>query len=267
MVVAVAVLAALVMLAGTSPALAEATVTVDGGPATEQLFVERCNDVGVFFDEQRSFVLHRTGSTDDPLTVTYTLSGTAQAGVHYQPLPGSVTFPAGATSVTVDVVPLTTRRGTLVSLTMAVGGDSATIHFVSPPPPGPFECGYFFSDDPWNTAQTVEVGEALHPLTLMQLVPPFLMPATGRFRVVGGALPFGVRLLEDGTFAGAPLVPGTYLATIEACRSEPPGTCITTELTVTVRGSFLDGLTAMVTTIAEDVVALVRRFLAGLGLG
>lgn len=261
------VLAALVMLVGASAAIAADLVTVEGGPATQQLFVERCSDVGVFFDEQRSFILHRTGPTDEPLTVTYTLSGTAQAGVHYQPLPGSVTFPAGATSVTVDVVPLSTLRGTLVSLTMAVQGDSATIQFVSPPPPGPFECGYFFSNDPWNTSQTVDVGEALHPLTLMQLASPFLVPATGRFRVVSGALPFGVRLNDDGTFAGAPLVPGTSVATIEACRPEPPGTCITTELTVTVRGSFLNGLTAIVTTIAADVGALVRRILAGLGLG
>lgn len=260
------VLAALVILVGTPAAVAHGTVTVEGGAATPIDFVARCDDVGFSFDEQRSFVLHRTGPTEEPLTVAYTLSGTAQPGVHYQPLPGSVTFPAGATSVIVDVVPLPTPRGTLVNLTMAVEGDSTTIHFVSPPDPEPVECGYFFSLDPWNTAQTVGIGEALHPLTLMQLSPPFLVPATGRFRVVSGTLPPGVRLNEDGSFAGAPLVPGTYVATIEACRPEPPGTCVTTELTVTVHGSFLDALTAIVAGLTADVGALVRQIFAGLGL-
>jgi hypothetical protein len=264
---AVVVLAALVMLVGTSPAVAVDQVTAEGGPATPTLFAPRCNDIGIFFDEQRSFVLRRTGPTEQPLTVAYTLSGTAQPGVHYQPLPGSVTFPAGATSVTVDVVPLPTPFGTLVDLTMAVAGDSATIRFVSPPSPEPIECGYFFASDPWNTSQSVRVGEALHPLTLVQLDPPFLVPATGRFRLVGGALPFGVRLNEDGTFAGAPLVPGTSVATIEACRPQPPGTCVTTDLTVTVQGSFLDSLGSIVATVTQQVGALVRQILAGFGLG
>ena len=40
---AVVVLAALTMLVGISPATAEAIVTVDGRPATQQLFVERYN--------------------------------------------------------------------------------------------------------------------------------------------------------------------------------------------------------------------------------
>lgn len=261
------VLAALMMLVGVAAAEAEGRVTVEGGPATSTIFAERCSDVGSFVDEQKSFVLHRTGSVAEPLTVAYTVSGTAQAGVHYQPLPGSVTFPAGATSVTVDVVPLPRGRGTLVDLTMAVEGDSATIHFISPSPPGPFECGYFFSDDPWNTAQTVAVGETLHPLTLEQVVTPFRFPATGRFRVVSGALPPGVRLNSDGTFAGTALVPGTYVSTIEACRPEPPGTCVTTELRVMVRGSFLDAVTAIVATLTQDVGALVARLFAGLGLG
>ena len=264
---AVVALTALVMLVGISAAVAVEGVTVEGGPATPTLFVEPCNDLGVRFDEQRSFVLHRTGSTEQPLTVAYTLSGTAQPGVHYQPLPGSVTFPAGATTVTVDVVPLPTPRGTLVSLAMAVDGDSATIRFVSPRPPERVECGYYFTLDSWNTSQNVAIGEGLHQLTLMQLLVPFLVPAEGRFRVVGGMMPPGVRLNADGTFAGTPLLPGTYVATIEACRPEPPGTCITTELTVTVRGSFLDALTAVVNTLAEDVATLVRRVFAGLGLG
>lgn len=264
---AVVILVALVMLVGAPPAVAQGTVTVEGGVATPVLFVARCDDIGFDFDEQRSFVLHRTGSAEEPLTVAYALSGTAQPGVHYRPLPGSVTFPAGAASVVVDVVPLPTPHGTLVDLTMAVEGDSATIRFVSPPQPEPVECGYFFSGDPWNTSQTVAVGETLHPLALMELDAPFLVPATGRFRVVSGMLPPGVRLNADGTFAGTALVPGTYVATIEACRPEPPGTCVTTELTVTVSGSFRDALAAIIATLTRDVGDMVRRIFSDLRLG
>lgn len=263
---AVAVLVVLTALTGATAVAvaADQAVTVEGGPATPAVFVERCNDVGYAFDEQLSFVLRRPAPATDALTVDYQLSGTAQAGVHYVALPGSVTFPPGAESVTVDVVPLPTPRGTLVDLTMTVDGDSATIHFVSPPPPGPYECGYFFTGDPWNTSQTVAVGEPLHPLTLQQLAVPFLVPATGRFRVVSGMLPPGVTLNPDGTFAGVPLVPGTYAARIEACRPEPPGTCVTTDLTVTVQGTFADAVNALVVALGQQVGALLRQIFAGL---
>ena len=265
---AVAVLSVmLVVLGGATASADEATVTVEGGPATLNGLLRPCNDAVETFDEQRSFVLRRTGPTSAPLTVTYTVFGSAQPGVHYQPLPGSVTFPVGAASATVDVVPLASPGGAVVDLTMALLSGAATIRFVSPPIPVPVECGYFFTDDPWNRAQTVAIGEALHPLTLMQLRPPSLVPATGRFTVVSGVLPPGVRLNEDGTFAGSALAPGTYVATIEACRPEPPGTCVVTELTVTVRGSFLDALTAFVAALTQDVGALVARIFAGLGLG
>ena len=39
------------------------------------------------------------------VTVRYWLGGTPQNGVDYQTLPGSVTIPAGASSVNVKVVP------------------------------------------------------------------------------------------------------------------------------------------------------------------
>lgn len=262
-VVALMVLAVLTGAPAVAAA-ADAAVTVEGGPATPAAFVERCSDVGTLFDQQLSFVLRRPAPATDALTVDYQLSGTAQPGVHYVALPGSVTFPPGAESVTVEVVPLRTPRGTLVDLTMTVDGDSATIHFVSPPSPGPYECGYFFTGDPWNTSQTVAVGQPLHPLTLQQLAVPFLVPATGRFRVVSGMLPPGVTLNQDGSFAGAPLVPGTYVARIEACRPEPPGTCVTTDLTVTVQGTFADAINALVAALGQQVGTLLRQIFAGL---
>jgi uncharacterized protein (DUF1800 family) len=51
------------------------------------------------------FTITRTGSTAAPLTVYYSVGGTAVAGVDYASLSGSVTIPAGASSATVQVVP------------------------------------------------------------------------------------------------------------------------------------------------------------------
>ena len=53
-----------------------------------------------------TFTVSRSGSTALALTVYYTLAGTAQNGVDYQTLPGSVTIPAGASSATVTVTPI-----------------------------------------------------------------------------------------------------------------------------------------------------------------
>jgi hypothetical protein len=46
------------------------------------------------------FTVTRTGDTSQPLTIPYTIGGTAQPGVDYGQLPGSITIPAGATSAT-----------------------------------------------------------------------------------------------------------------------------------------------------------------------
>ena len=239
----------------------EATVTVEGGPATLNGLVRPCNDAVETFQEQRSFVLRRTGPTSAPLTVTYTVRGSAQPGVHYQPLPGSVTFPVGAASATVDVVPVASPGGAVVDLTMELLSGRATIRFISPPIPVPVECGYFFTADPWNRAQTVAVGQPLHRLTLEELRPPMMRPATGRFRVVGGTLPPGVRLNEDGSFAGAPLLPGTFVSRIEACRPAPPGTCIATDLTVTSTGP-----PAGTAPLLSPILELLRQLLGGLSV-
>lgn len=52
------------------------------------------------------FTVSRTGPTDAPLTLTYTVAGTAVAGVDYVSLPGSVTIPIGASSAPILVSPI-----------------------------------------------------------------------------------------------------------------------------------------------------------------
>jgi hypothetical protein len=48
----------------------------------------------------------RTGSTSNALTLAYTIGGTATSGSDYQPLPGSVTIPAGSASASIVVTPV-----------------------------------------------------------------------------------------------------------------------------------------------------------------
>ena len=56
--------------------------------------------------EAGRFTIARDGSTAAALTVYYTISGTATPGVDYLALAGSVTIPAGQSSVAIDLVPI-----------------------------------------------------------------------------------------------------------------------------------------------------------------
>ena len=53
-----------------------------------------------------SFVVQRTGSTEQPLVVNYRLGGTASNGCDYQQLSAAVTIPAGQSSATIDIIPI-----------------------------------------------------------------------------------------------------------------------------------------------------------------
>jgi subtilase family serine protease len=48
----------------------------------------------------------RTGPTADPLTVSYSVTGTATPGADYVALSGAVTIPIGASSATINIVPI-----------------------------------------------------------------------------------------------------------------------------------------------------------------
>lgn len=61
------------------------------------------------------FTISRTGATTEPLTVFYTLSGSAVSGVDFVNVPGSVTIPAGASSATVEIKPYATTQNTTTS--------------------------------------------------------------------------------------------------------------------------------------------------------
>jgi uncharacterized protein (DUF1800 family) len=58
------------------------------------------------------FTFTRVGLVTTPITVDYTIAGTATAGTDYEPLPGRITIPAGATSATVSFVPKANPQNT-----------------------------------------------------------------------------------------------------------------------------------------------------------
>lgn len=51
------------------------------------------------------FTISRTGPLSSPLTVTFTVTGTAKGSVDYIPLPSVITIPARSSSMTIDVIP------------------------------------------------------------------------------------------------------------------------------------------------------------------
>ena len=56
--------------------------------------------------KQGKIKLKRTGDTSAPLVVSYTVGGTAQSGVDYEALPGTIEFPAKKKSATIRVRPI-----------------------------------------------------------------------------------------------------------------------------------------------------------------
>jgi len=82
------------------------------------------------------FRFTRTGDVSAPLTIVYTVSGTATAGADFAALAGTVTFAAGATAVDVVVTPgddATTEKAETVVVTLTpsaayeVAGGAATL--------------------------------------------------------------------------------------------------------------------------------------------
>ncbi len=76
-------------------------------------------------DQQLAFTITRAGDTSDALTVPLTASGSATAGLDYSGFSGSVSFPAGQSSL---LVPLTVLADSLAegseSLTLTLGAGS-----------------------------------------------------------------------------------------------------------------------------------------------
>ena len=250
---------AVTMAAGwmvASPAGAQDVTTVRISGSTNPSIVEGpdepCSDVirGEFTDGTVTF------SRDDPtlaLTVEFSVTGSAVEGTDYTVTPddGQLTFPAGKPDAEVRVSPSGGAfDGTLPS-GGAVDGRTVVVSIVDGPDyavgtPGSatltiersvvnVECGPpTFTSAPVNTRQDIAVGDGMAALE----VEPF--PGTEPHVVLDdGALPPGITLDWDGTFAGTASGPGTYMATVTACTPTllPPEQrtlCDSTELSILV---------------------------------
>lgn len=89
---------ALALLLGL-PTFASAQVSTVNVTAPDPVAVEATKDPG-------GFAVSRTGGSDAALTVTYSVEGSATPGKDYTALPGSVTIPAGESTVIIKVIPL-----------------------------------------------------------------------------------------------------------------------------------------------------------------
>lgn len=230
--------------AGAQPAPAQ--VTVVPGPATEWQFFGECSDVVVAYRASTSFAISRSGPVSDPLTVRYSTSG-GVPGADYEPLPGEVVIPAGASTTTVPLEVgddgVDRSRLVTVALTVEAGSGyevgepaSTTIMFERRRDPalGPLDCNPEFQllDVPENRAQTIPLGSVPVPIA-------FTGASAAMATVEGGSLPPGVTIPDLGfgataSFVGAATTVGTFSATLRVCPVADAFTCRTTVLTVTV---------------------------------
>ncbi len=103
-----------------------ATTTSDGSfsvtsPAT-QVSVTATTPTASQDGTQGVFTLTRVGDTSNPLTVKYTLTGTATNGVHYSLISTNATIPAAASSVAVNISPLVLPAGPTRIVTLGLLG-------------------------------------------------------------------------------------------------------------------------------------------------
>lgn len=222
-----------------------ATVSVATGPTEVVGFSGPCDDAVVPVDQATAFVLARDGDLS-PLEVTIRATGSAAPGEHVAALPDTVAFPTGATEVTVPLEVQATTPAELVELQLEVlPGEGyapaepvqATATFATPAA-GPSECGFRIAGGPQLT-RSVELGRTPEPIVVEELVVPADFfpiedPAAYTVRVVDGALPAGLALEPDGRFTGSAQSVETREATIEACRTGPPGTCASADAVLTV---------------------------------
>lgn len=106
------VLLTLVGSTGSSYVLGQpdrATVTIfdnDGASGRPTITVTASDPVASESGDIGTFTILRSSSTATPVTIRYTMGEEAKNGIDYQTLSGSVTIPAGAGSVKINVVPI-----------------------------------------------------------------------------------------------------------------------------------------------------------------
>jgi hypothetical protein len=113
---------------------------VDYAPSEIPVITMAANDAQAVEDpvtrRTGAIIVRRQGSTEQPITVPYLITGTAVNGVDYVALPGSVTFPAGSSGVLISIEPINDD--------LAEGTESVGLTLLPPPPdlnPPPYLVG------------------------------------------------------------------------------------------------------------------------------
>jgi hypothetical protein len=77
------------------------TTSASGDPTSPSWRTNNCSGTNT-----ATFSVRRSGPTNSPLTVSYTIGGTASNGIDYVTLSGHVTIAAGHRSVRIEVIPI-----------------------------------------------------------------------------------------------------------------------------------------------------------------
>jgi hypothetical protein len=197
------------------------------------------------------FTLTRTGDLGLPLTVNYTVSGTATSGSDYPALPGTVTFQAGAVSTNITVAvsddPDVEFTETVIltvdgSLSYAISSGSATVNLLDNEPatisiaPTTAETrlleGYSAQKLGFtltrkgliSSALTVNIGYS----GAATLGADFNGPATVAVATNAASAAFSVTPIDDDTYEGAE----TLGVTVTSGSSYVPGTPVVVNVTV-----------------------------------
>jgi len=107
---------------GTGMAIVEVYDITPAGPATVAV-TATSPSADTSGTNPGIFTFSRTGDTSQPLTLAYTVTGSAVGGTDYIALPGVITIPAGATTATASVNPTPKLSGasSSVIVTLAAG--------------------------------------------------------------------------------------------------------------------------------------------------
>lgn len=88
---------------GTTTGFVAITVEPPAGTVTIETTDTFAGEIG---PDRGAFSVHRTGSTAQPLVVSYRIIGTATNGVDYERLENVVTIPAGSATAVIEIVPI-----------------------------------------------------------------------------------------------------------------------------------------------------------------
>lgn len=154
------------------------------------------------------FLVHRTGATDQPITVHYKISGTAKNGTDYQTLLDHVDIPAGESSATITVVPffdaVSKEKDETVIVTLLADPDPIP----GPPPVPHYTLGFPSAASLTIQNNVVKFGAGVAPASEAGVPYSFIIPVSGGeepyvVTISKGALPAGLTL-SGTTITGTP---------------------------------------------------------------